>query len=75
MAQTNSNKFMIVFVLLVVVLSVVFTWQALSSPDYGQQGSSGQAKMANAANPSEKPVLVTGGAVGISITPKSQGGA
>ena len=74
MTQTNSNKFMIVFVLLVVVLSVVFTWQALSAPDYGQHNSE-QGKVVNVANPSERPVLVTGGAVGISVTPKTKGGA
>jgi hypothetical protein len=71
MANTSSNKVMILLVVLVVVLSAVFTWQAMSqsgfSIDFGQTKVQ-EAKPSVVNNPQEPVVLVTNGQVGIEIT-------
>ena len=75
MTETNSNKLLTVLVLLVVVLSVVFTWQTLTASDYGENDKSGPTTNKIIAQAQDPPVRITGGAVGIIVQPQPKGGA
>ena len=69
----DSNKLLIGLVVLVVVLSVVFTWKALSQSDNVVQDTQEQATVTTASSTTS--VTVGRATVGIKLLPKTKEGA
>lgn len=65
MNQKHSNKLFIIFILLVLILSIVFTWKAIDLEDKAKEQTS---QSQNSFNPSAQVIMQ--GRVGINLLPK-----
>lgn len=72
MTENKASNFIVALVVLVVVLSVVFTWQILSQPDYSPHGTPAQAPRVIEKPQQPAPVLETTGMVGINVVKQTK---
>ena len=72
MTDNDSNKVLVVLVILVVFLSVAFTWKALALK---AEASSGSDNRVDYARPTPAAPPITSGVIAINIQPSTKGGA
>ena len=71
MTDGNSNRVLIWLVVLVVVLSVAFTWQALNeSPDASEESTQASTTSSAPSEPYVNTEVIGAGSVGVNKLPK-----